>query len=130
MDYAATILARLPGASARRGTGIKQLIETLDGYLPADQIAPVAEAYKFGAEAHEGQTRMSGEPYISHPVAVAQILANMHMDSQTITAAILHDVIEDTETPVSELAELFGTDVANLVDGVSKLDQIHFTSQR
>ena len=129
MDYAASILARLPGTSSRRDTGVKHLLETLETYLPPEQIEPVARAYDFGARAHEGQTRMSGEPYISHPVAVAQILAEMRLDSQAITAAILHDVVEDTGTPLSELEEHFGTEVATLVDGVSKLDQIQFTSK-
>ena len=129
MDYAASILARLPGASSRRNSGLKRLIETLEAYMTPEQIEPVARAYEFGALAHEGQKRMSGEPYISHPVAVAQSLADMHMDSQAITAAILHDVIEDTETPISELEEQFGSEVATLVDGVSKLDQMQFTSK-
>jgi len=129
MDYAATILAKIPGASARRDNGLKRLLETLDGYMSEQQIEPVARAYEFGALAHEGQTRMSGEPYISHPVAVAQILADMHMDSQTITAAILHDTVEDTKITLDELSNNFGEEVAALVDGVSKLDQIHFTSK-
>jgi guanosine-3',5'-bis(diphosphate) 3'-pyrophosphohydrolase len=129
MDYAASILAHLPGASSRRNKGISRLVETLESYMPPEQIEPVARAYEFGAVAHEGQTRMSGEPYISHPVAVAQTLANMHMDSQTITAAILHDVIEDTETPISEIEEQFGAEVAILVDGVSKLEHMHFNSK-
>jgi RelA/SpoT family (p)ppGpp synthetase len=129
MDYAASILARLPGASSRRNSGLKRLIETLESYMTPEQIEPVARAYEFGALAHEGQKRMSGEPYISHPVAVAQSLADMHMDSQAITAAILHDVIEDTETPISELEEHFGAEVATLVDGVSKLDQMQFTNK-
>jgi len=129
MDYAASILARLPGASSRRNSGLKRLIETLESYMTPEQIEPVARAYEFGALAHQGQKRMSGEPYIFHPVAVAQSLADMHMDSQAITAAILHDVIEDTETPISELEEQFGVEVATLVDGVSKLDQMQFTSK-
>jgi RelA/SpoT family (p)ppGpp synthetase len=129
MDYAATILARLPGASTRRNSGVKRLLETLETYLPPEQIEPVARAYEFGAVAHDGQKRLSGEPYISHPVAVAQILANMQMDSQAITAAILHDVVEDTDTALSQLEEQFGAEVAILVDGVSKLDQIQFTSK-
>ncbi|HUD97022.1 MAG TPA: bifunctional (p)ppGpp synthetase/guanosine-3',5'-bis(diphosphate) 3'-pyrophosphohydrolase [Woeseiaceae bacterium] len=129
MDYAATFLARLPGASMRRDHGFRRLIETLESYLSPEQIEPVMQAYQFGASVHEGQKRMSGEPYISHPIAVAQILADMHMDAQAITAAILHDVIEDTGTPVAELEEQFGTEVATLVDGVSKLDQMHFHSR-
>jgi GTP diphosphokinase / guanosine-3',5'-bis(diphosphate) 3'-diphosphatase len=129
MDYAASILARLPGASSRRNSGLKRLLETLESYMTPEQIEPVARAYEFGALAHQGQKRMSGEPYIFHPVAVAQSLADMHMDAQAITAAILHDVIEDTETPVSEIEKQFGAEVAALVDGVSKLDQMQFTSK-
>ncbi len=97
--------------------------------MPDEQIEQVVQAYDFGANAHDGQTRLSGEPYISHPVAVAQFLADMHMDSQAIAAAILHDVLEDTGTPVAELEAQFGGEIALLVDGVSKLDQIHFTSK-
>ena len=129
MDYAATLLARLPGTGTRRDSGLKRLLETLESYLSPEQIEPVAKAYEFGAEAHQGQTRMSGEPFISHPVAVAQTLADMHLDSQAITAAILHDVIEDTDTPISTLEEEFGPDVAALVDGVSKLDQMQFDNK-
>lgn len=129
MDYAATLLAKLPGTSARRSKDLRQLVETLEAYVPAEQIEQVLKAYEFGALAHDGQTRMSGEPYISHPVAVAKMLADMHLDPQTIIAAILHDVVEDTGTPVSELEEQFGSEVAALVDGVSKLDQMEFTSR-
>ncbi len=97
--------------------------------MPDEQIEQVVQAYEFGANAHDGQTRLSGEPYISHPVAVAQFLADMHMDPQAIAAAILHDVLEDTGTSIAELEAQFGSEVALLVDGVSKLDQIHFTSR-
>ena len=92
MDYAATLLAKLPGAS-RRDHGLRHLIETLETYLPEDQIEIVMLAYEFGAAAHEGQKRQSGEDYISHPVAVAQELADMHLDAQAIAAAVLHDVV-------------------------------------
>lgn len=129
MDYATTFLSKLPGSPLRPDRGLPQLIETLEGYMPADQIETVVKAYEYGARAHDGQKRKSGEPYIQHPVAVAQILAGMRLDGQTIAAAILHDVIEDTESNVEELTTLFGEDVANLVDGVSKLDQMHFTSR-
>lgn len=129
MDYAAALLSKLPGLSSRRSRDVRRLVETLESYMPAEQIELALKAYEFGALAHHGQTRMSGEPYISHPVAVAQILADMRLDSHAITAAILHDVIEDTETPISDLEEQFGVEVATLVDGVSKLDQIHFTSR-
>ena len=129
MDYAATILARIPGTSSKLDKGLKRLIESLEAYMPAEQIEQVMRAYEFSATAHRGQTRMSGDPFISHPLAVAQILADMHMDSQAIAAAILHDVVEDTETPITELDQQFGNEIATLVDGVSKLDQMHFTSR-
>ena len=128
MDYAATILARFPGA-ARRDKGVRRLVDTLESYLPDDQVATVLEAYEFGAKAHEGQTRKSGEPYITHPVAVAQELAEMHLDWEAICAAILHDVVEDTEATLPEIVEKFGEEVALIVDGVSKLDQIQFRSR-
>jgi len=128
MDYAASILSRLPGAS-RRGHGVRQLVETLESYLPNDQVAKVLEAYEFGEAAHKGQTRKSGEAYITHPVAVAQELAEMHLDSEAICAAILHDVVEDTSATLGEIQERFGEDVALIVDGVSKLDQIQFRSR-
>jgi len=128
MDYASSILARLPGAS-RRDNGVRQLVETLEAYLPADQVAQVLESYEFGAAAHKGQTRKSGEPYITHPVAVAQELAEMHLDSEAICAAILHDVVEDTSATLGEIREKFGEDIALIVDGVSKLDQIQFRSR-
>jgi guanosine-3',5'-bis(diphosphate) 3'-pyrophosphohydrolase len=129
MDYAATLLAKLPGTSARRTRDIKQLVETLQAYVPAEQVEQILKAYEFSALAHEGQTRLSGEPYISHPVAVAKMLADMHLDPQTIIAAILHDVVEDTGTPLATLEDQFGSEVAALVDGVSKLDQMQFTSR-
>ena len=93
-------------------------------------IDNIMEAYRFGASAHEGQKRVSGAPYISHPVAVATILAEQRMDAQTIIAAILHDVIEDTATEKAQLEEQFGEEVADLVDGVSKLDQLKFHSRQ
>jgi guanosine-3',5'-bis(diphosphate) 3'-pyrophosphohydrolase len=127
MDYASSILGFLP--TGRRSIGVTQLLNKLETYLPPEQVDRVRDAYEFGAAAHEGQKRLSGEPYIAHPVAVADILADLHMDAQTIVAAILHDVIEDTPTAKDELAERFGADVAELVDGVSKLDQIQFRSR-
>ena len=129
MDYAATILARIPGTSSKLDKDLKHLVESLETYMPAEQVGQVMRAYEFGATAHSGQTRLSGDPFISHPLAVAQILADMHMDSQAIAAAILHDVIEDTATPIAELDEKFGHEIATLVDGVSKLDQMQFTSR-
>ncbi len=115
--------------TGRRAIGLTQLLNKLESYLPPDQVERIREAYEFGAAAHEGQKRRSGEPYISHPVAVADLLADLHMDGQTIVAAILHDVIEDTPTAKDEIAEKFGNEVAEIVDGVSKLDQVQFKSR-
>ena len=129
MDYAASILAKIPGTSSRRDRGLRRLFEKLESYMPADHIEQVMHAYEFGAAAHQGQTRLSGEPFISHPVAVAKELADMHMDAQTIAAAILHDVVEDTPTTLDNIEEQFGQEIAALVDGVSKLDQIRFHSR-
>jgi GTP pyrophosphokinase len=127
MDYASSLLGLLPGG--RRTPGVKELLATVASYLPAEQVKRISEAADFGASAHEGQTRLSGEPYITHPVAAASILADLRLDADTIIAAILHDVIEDTPTPKDQLALRFGADVAELVDGVTKLDQIKFKSR-
>ncbi|MDE2294630.1 MAG: bifunctional GTP diphosphokinase/guanosine-3',5'-bis pyrophosphate 3'-pyrophosphohydrolase [Gammaproteobacteria bacterium] len=127
MDYASSILGFLPGV--RRSTGIGGLLDKVEAYLPPAQIERVREAYEFGADRHRGQTRVSGEPYITHPVAVAGILADLHLDGDTLIAAILHDVIEDTPTAKAEIAAAFGDVVADLVDGVSKLDQIQFKNR-
>ena len=107
---------------------ITDLINQVSTYLDPDQIEKIEQAYHFGARAHEGQKRVSGEPYIYHPVEVASILADIHMDHQTISAALLHDVIEDTSTVKREISREFGKNVAELVDGVSKLTQITFDS--
>ena len=105
-----------------------QALEKRLAYLPAEQIALVRQAYLIGADAHAGQTRKSGEPYITHPVAVAGILADLGMDVETIVAAILHDTLEDTPLSRSELEAGFGKTVAELVDGVTKLDKIRFST--
>ena len=108
---------------------INDLCVMLEGYLERQQIAEIERAYSFGADAHEGQRRLSGESYISHPLAVAKILAEMHMDTESIIAALLHDVIEDTPTIKEHIVEQFGAEVAELVDGVSKLTQIKFENR-
>jgi RelA/SpoT family (p)ppGpp synthetase len=110
-------------------TRISELCSELEAYLDPAQVEEIYQAYLVGAQAHEGQSRVSGEPYISHPVAVARILAEMRMDSKSIIAAILHDVIEDTPTAKEHIAEQFGEEVAELVDGVSKLTKIDFRSK-
>ena len=113
----------------RDETQINELCAELGTYLDSHQVEEVYRAYLLGAQAHEGQSRVSGEPYISHPVAVARILSEMRMDTDSIIAAILHDVIEDTPTLKETLAEQFGEEVAELVDGVSKLTKIKFRSK-
>ncbi|MBF8223222.1 RelA/SpoT family protein [Halomonas sp. 328] len=105
---------------------IDDLADRLGSYLPAEEIQQVKRAFYYAEQAHDGQRRRSGEPYVTHPLAVANILANMHMDHQSLMAAMLHDVIEDTGVPKEALAAQFGEPVAELVDGVSKLTQIAF----
>ncbi len=99
---------------------IDDLADRLGGYLPPDEIQQVKRAFYYAEQAHDGQRRRSGEPYVTHPLAVANILANMHMDHQSLMAAMLHDVIEDTGVSKKALAAQFGKPVAELVDGVSK----------
>ncbi|MBV6447101.1 bifunctional (p)ppGpp synthetase/guanosine-3',5'-bis(diphosphate) 3'-pyrophosphohydrolase [Nitrosomonas sp.] len=98
-------------------------------YLKPEDITQLRNAYSFGQGAHSGQFRKSGEPYISHPVAVARILSKLHLDAPTLMAALLHDVVEDTEISKAEISERFGEPVAELVDGVSKLTKIEFQTQ-
>ncbi|MFP4132129.1 MAG: bifunctional GTP diphosphokinase/guanosine-3',5'-bis pyrophosphate 3'-pyrophosphohydrolase [Thiohalospira sp.] len=105
---------------------ISDLCEQLEDYLEPEQVAEVYRAYLFGAEAHEGQQRKSGEPYIYHPLAVAQILAELRLDHESLVAGVLHDTLEDTRVAKEDIAAAFGEEVAELVDGVSKLTQVHF----
>ena len=126
MDYAAAIRERLP--AAWRGSDFSSLLSDLETYLSPEDIEGVVAAYEFSAKAHEGQQRLSGEAYISHPVAVAKILAGLHLDAGSIKAALLHDVVEDTPATLHDIEVEFGDDVALLVDGVSKLDKLRFDS--
>ena len=128
MAYASSLLGLLPGAK-RTTPGVKELLAKVSTYLPAEQVERVRTAAEFGAAAHQGQTRVSGEPYITHPVAAAVILADLNLDEDTIVGAILHDVIEDTPIAKSDIAARFGNDVAEIVDGVTKLDQIRFKNR-
>jgi guanosine-3',5'-bis(diphosphate) 3'-pyrophosphohydrolase len=127
MDVTSSLRSLLP--YGRRSIGINQLISKLETYLPPDQVERVQEAYDFAFQAHDGQRRRSGEPYITHPVAVADLLADLRLDAQTLIAAILHDVMEDTPNTKAEITDRFGREVAELVDGVSKLDQVQFRSR-
>jgi RelA/SpoT family (p)ppGpp synthetase len=109
-------------------SAVPVLDESRFGYLKPADVARLAEAYRFSGAAHAGQTRQSGEPYVSHPLAVAEILAGWHLDGQALVAALLHDVMEDTSVTKAEISDTFGKPVADLVDGVSKLDKIEFQS--
>jgi guanosine-3',5'-bis(diphosphate) 3'-pyrophosphohydrolase len=102
------------------------LFKEWSGYLKPEDVTRLETAYHFSEAAHSGQFRDSGDPYISHPLAVANILAQLHLDSQALTAALLHDVMEDTSVTKAEISRKFGKPVAELVDGVSKLDRIEF----
>ncbi|TYP73816.1 RelA/SpoT family protein [Paenibacillus methanolicus] len=109
--------------------GIEQLLEKASTYLKEQDISRIKEAYEFAEAAHHGQVRKSGEPYILHPVAVAEVLVNMQMDVLSIIAALLHDVVEDTTVPLAEVRERFGETVAMIVDGLTKLEKIQFRSK-
>jgi guanosine-3',5'-bis(diphosphate) 3'-pyrophosphohydrolase len=108
---------------------IAEFTRHLGNYLPAPDVALVARAFEFSESAHRGQFRKSGEPYITHPLAVASILSQWRLDAQGLAAALLHDVMEDTSVTKGELEKKFGKPVADMVDGVSKLDQIEFDSR-
>lgn len=108
---------------------IDSLASGLTSYLGKDQVNNVRRAYFYAEQAHEGQFRRSGDPYVTHPLAVASILSEMHMDHQSLMAAMLHDVIEDTGITKTAIKTQFGNSVADLVDGVSKLNKITFSSR-
>ncbi|MBE2899162.1 bifunctional GTP diphosphokinase/guanosine-3',5'-bis pyrophosphate 3'-pyrophosphohydrolase [Pasteurellaceae bacterium 20609_3] len=108
----------------------ESLNRIIQGYLPSDDIELVRQAYIVARDAHEGVTRSSGEPYITHPVAVASIIAEMKLDHEAVMAALLHDVIEDTPITQDQLTALFGESVAEIVEGVSKLDKLKFRTRK
>ena len=119
-----------PPASSVLALDFGHLKSKLEAYLKPEDIGLIEAAYHFSADAHEGQFRSSGDPYISHPVAVADIVADWRLDAQAMTAALLHDVMEDTHISKQEIAERFGKVAAELVDGLSKLDKIEFRSRK
>jgi len=121
--------ASAPPAVAPGVASVSQLTAKLAEYLSPSELKKVKEAYRFSDEMHLGQVRKSGEPYISHPIAVAEICADWKLDVQAIMAALLHDVMEDQDVKKDELIERFGAPVATLVDGLSKLEKIEFQSQ-
>ncbi|MNW31629.1 GTP pyrophosphokinase [compost metagenome] len=109
--------------------GIEQLLEKAGAYIRQPDLLRIREAYDFADQAHHGQTRKSGEPYILHPLAVADIVVNMQMDTISIIAALLHDVVEDTTVSLDQIRERFGDNCAMLVDGLTKLERIQFRSK-
>ncbi len=119
----------VPREPANTGS-MDHLRDCLGRYLSPEQVEQIQQAYEVGARAHEGQTRKSGEPYITHPVSVACILAELRMDHETIMAAILHDTLEDTSLAHADIESRFGTSVVELVEGVTKLDQLRFRSRQ
>ena len=110
-------------------TDIDELFARIEEYLTPEQVAFVRKAYELAAKAHAAQTRKSGEPYIIHPIGVVSILVGLQMDDKTLAAAFLHDVVEDTDYKLDYIKEQFGTVVANLVDGVTKLGKIEYISK-
>ncbi len=108
---------------------INDILEKVSAYLPKSEQALIQKAYVFSASAHAGQRRLSGEPYLSHPLEVAHILAELRLDAPTIAAGLLHDTLEDTQSNVSDLEEQFGEEVAQIVEGVTKIGKVRFTSK-
>jgi len=108
----------------------QKLMEAIKAYHPSTDLSMIEKAYRLADEAHKGQLRKSGEPYIIHPICVAIILAELELDKETITAGILHDVVEDTDYTVEQITEMFGSEVALLVDGVTKLTQLNYSKDK
>jgi guanosine-3',5'-bis(diphosphate) 3'-pyrophosphohydrolase len=123
------ILSRLRSGEPEPHDGIEALVRTVKGYNPKADLKEIERAYRFAAEHHEGQKRLSGEDFIEHPLAVAQILADLGLDTTTLEAALLHDTVEDTDVSVADLESGFGPEVSRIVDGLTKLDALSFRSR-
>ena len=108
---------------------LNDITSQLLSYHPKADISIVEKAYVYSAKVHQGQLRLSGEPYLSHPLEVAHILTRMKMDVISIVAGLLHDTIEDTHAELSEIERLFGKEAVAIVDGVTKISRIHFTNR-
>jgi GTP pyrophosphokinase len=108
---------------------LNDILEKILSYNPAADLDVVRRAYVFSAKVHQGQVRLSGEPYLVHPMEVAAVLADLRLDVQTVATGLLHDTLEDTLTTFEELVTIFGPEVANLVDGVTKISKIHFKTK-
>ena len=122
------LLARLrPGEAGP--DGLDALLRTVKSYNPKADLKEIQRAYAFAQISHEGKKRISGEDFIEHPLAVSAILADLHLDTTTLVAALLHDVVEDTDVPLDQLERDFGAEVGRIVDGLTKLDQVTFKSR-
>src|SRR5881394_1682358 len=108
---------------------LEEILDRVEKHHPGDNLDLIRRAYIFSAKEHKGQVRASGEPYLTHPLEVANLLAEMKMDAVTVGVGLLHDVVEDTLTTLDKIEELFGPEVAHIVDGVTKISQIQFTSK-
>src|SRR5206468_10550145 len=108
---------------------LEEILDRVEKNHRGDNLDLIRRAYIFSAKEHKGQVRASGEPYLTHPLEVANILAEMKMDAVTVSVGLLHDVVEDTLTTMEKIEELFGPEVAHIVDGVTKISQIPFTSK-
>ncbi|WP_320170622.1 bifunctional (p)ppGpp synthetase/guanosine-3',5'-bis(diphosphate) 3'-pyrophosphohydrolase [Maridesulfovibrio sp.] len=108
---------------------INEITDIVSSYISDPDLALIQRAYVFSARAHEGQVRLSGEPYLAHPLHVAKILADMRLDEPTVAAGLLHDTVEDTDATIDEIADLFGEEVADIVDGVTKISMMDFESK-
>ena len=110
--------------------GLENVLAKVVRYHPAPDLGIVRNAFEFAAEAHSGQMRKSGEPYITHPVGVADIVASLKLDELSLCAALLHDTVEDTDVTLEDIETRFGAEVAALVDGVTKLGKVHFSTKK
>ncbi|HUL00922.1 MAG TPA: HD domain-containing protein, partial [Nitrospirota bacterium] len=108
---------------------LNDILDKVSAYNPAADLDLIRKAYVFSAKVHQGQNRLSGEPYLVHPMEVAAILADLKLDVPTVITGLLHDTVEDTLTTHEELESIFGTEVANLVDGVTKIGKINFKTK-
>src|SRR5215207_8141651 len=108
---------------------LDQILSEVAGYYPSADLPLVRRAYQFAAQAHDGQTRKSGDPYVTHPLAVARIIAELKLDVASVCAGLLHDCVEDTSATIEQLGDIFGKEVAFLVDGVTKLGKLPYSTR-
>src|SRR3982751_224823 len=108
---------------------LDQILSEVAGFNPSAAVPLVRRAYEFAAQAHDGQTRKSGDPYVTHPLAVAQVIAELKLDVASVCAGLLHDCVEDTSATIEQLGDQFGKEVAFLVDGVTKLGKLPYSTR-